>query len=432
MAAPPSATRGPDSWPDSWYVHSAPPGPAAPSLVGDTAGDVCVVGAGYTGLSAALTLAERGYDVVVVEAERVGWGASGRNGGQLISGYNKSVSAIARLSGPDDARRLWALAEEAKALLVGRVERHAIDCALRWGYINAAAKPRHRTGLLTQLVDAQALGYDQLRLVEGERLRALVASPRYHSGLEDSGSGHLHPLAYAQGLARAARAAGVRLHEKTPAVAIDAGAAPKVTTPLGRVRARFLVLAGNAYLGDLARPLTRTLVPIATYMLATEPLGAERAVALLPGDHAVSDTNVGLHYFRRTADHRLLFGGGVNFANRAAAGAQARLTRALRHCFPQLAGVAVSHFWHGSVGMTVNRLPQLGRLSPTTYFAHGYSGHGVALSGICGQLLAEALSGQAERFDVFARLPHQSFIGPPWRVPLLALGSLWYRLRDLL
>ncbi|WP_044564857.1 FAD-binding oxidoreductase [Azospirillum sp. B4] len=419
-------------WPDSWYRHSSPPGAAAAAMAGDITCDVCVVGAGYTGLSAALTLAERGYDVAVVEAEQVGWGASGRNGGQLISGYNKSVSAIARMSGPDDARRLWALAEEAKALLVGRVERHGIACDLRWGYIYAAARPRHRAGLLTQLRDAEALGYDRLRLLEGADLRALMASPRYGSGLEDGGSGHLHPLAYAQGLARAARAAGARLYENTPALAIDTGAAPTVTTPRGRVRARFLVLAGNAYLGDLAPPLARTLVPIVTYMLATVPLGAERATALLPADHAVSDTNAGLHYFRRSRDHRLLFGGGVNFANRSTADARPKLTRALVHCFPQLAGVGVDHFWHGSVGMTVSRLPQLGRLSPTAYFAHGYSGHGVALTGICGQLLAEAISGQAERFDVFARLPHRSFVGSPWRVPLLRLASLWYRLRDLL
>ncbi|TWB44191.1 NAD(P)/FAD-dependent oxidoreductase [Nitrospirillum pindoramense] len=421
-----------DSWPDSWYHSSSPPGPAAPALDSDTTCDVCVVGAGYTGLSAALTLAERGYDVAVVEAERVGWGASGRNGGQLISGYNKSVGAVARLSGPEDARRLWALAEEAKALLVQRVERHAIACDLRWGYINAAARPRHRAGLLKQLRDAQGVGYDRLRLVEGDDLRALVASPRYDSGLEDSGSGHLHPLAYAQGLARAARAAGARLYENTPALATSTDAAPVVTTPRGRVRARFLVLAGNAYLGGLAPALTRTLVPIVTYMLATEPLGAERTAALLPGDHAVSDTHVGLHYFRRSADHRLLFGGGVNFANRATADAQPTLARALRHCFPQLAGVGIDHFWHGSVGMTVSRLPQLGRLSPTTYFAHGYSGHGVALTGICGHLLAEAIMGQAERYDVFARLPQRTFVGPPWRVPLLRLASLWYRLRDVL
>ncbi|MEC4591405.1 MULTISPECIES: NAD(P)/FAD-dependent oxidoreductase [Nitrospirillum] len=426
------ATPPPDNWPDSWYVHSSPPAPAVPALAGNTDCDVCVVGAGYTGLSAALTLAERGYDVVVVEAERVGWGASGRNGGQLISGYNKSIGAIARLGGADNARRLWALAEEAKALLVRRVERHGIACALRWGYINAAAKPRHRRDLLAQLRDADGVGYDRLRLVEGEALRALLASPRYDSGLEDMGSGHLHPLAYAQGLGRAAREAGARLYENTPALAITTGAAPVVTTPRGRVRSRFLVLAGNAYLGDLAPPLTRTLVPIVTYMLATQPLGAERAAALLPGDHAVSDTDVGLHYFRRSADHRLLFGGRVNYANRATADAKPKLARDLAHCFPQLEDVGIDHFWHGSVGMTVSRLPQLGRLSPTTYYAHGYSGHGVALTGICGQLLAEAIMGQAERYDVFARLPQHPFVRGPWRVPLLVLAGLWYRLHDLL
>ncbi|MDE1147616.1 MAG: FAD-binding oxidoreductase [Azospirillaceae bacterium] len=420
-------------FPDSWYVQSSPPGPPAPTLRGDIRCDVCVVGAGYTGLSTALTLAERGYGVVVLEAERVGWGASGRNGGQMISGFNKSVGTIARLVGRDDARRLWHLAEEAKALLVDRVQRHAIACDLRWGYINATAKPRHRAGLQAQIDEARAVGYDRMRLVEGAALRALVASPRYDSGVEDSGSGHLHPLAYAQGLARAAGGAGARLFEGTPALGITTGATPTVMTPHGTVRANFLVLAGNAYLGEgLAPPLARTLVPLITYMLATEPLGPAQAEALLPGDHAVSDTNYGLNYFRRTGDHRLLFGGGASFTGRPSPHARAKLAGAMHHCFPQLGKVGISHFWQGTVGMTVNRLPQVGRLSPTTYFAQGYSGHGVALTGICGRVVAEAVMGQAERYDVFNRIPRDTFVGPPWRVPALVLASLWYRLRDLL
>lgn len=418
----------------SWYADTANPHPEHPALDGDAVCDVCVVGGGYTGLMAALELAERGYDVVLLEAERVGWGASGRNGGQVITGYNKSMGEIAAKVGPDDARKLWDLGEEAKALLRRRVERHGIRCSLTWGFVLAALKDRH----LAELAEAErelahGYGYDGLQPLDRAALAEYVRSPGYIGGMVDSGSGHLHPLNYALGLADACVAAGVRIFEDSRALTIATGPAPEAATARGRVRARFLVLAGNAYLGALAPSLAEKAMPVATYILATEPLGAERALGLLPRDVAVCDMNFVLNYFRRTPDHRLLFGGGVSYSGRDLPGVETGMRRKMLRVFPELAGVRTSHLWGGRVAITVNRLPHLGRLSPTTWFAHGYSGHGVALAGIAGKVIAEAVGGTAERFDVFARIPHRSFPGGAGlRTPALVLAMLWFRLRDLL
>jgi gamma-glutamylputrescine oxidase len=418
----------------SWYADTANPHPEHPALDSALDCDVCVVGGGYTGLMTALELAERGYGVVLLEAERVGWGASGRNGGQVITGYNKSMGDIAARMGTDDARKLWDLGEAAKALLRDRVERHGIRCSLTWGFVLAALKDRHMTelaGLERELRDGY--GYSGLERLDRAGLSGFVRGRGYVGGLYDSGSGHLHPLNYALGLADACVAAGVRIFEGSRVLSIATGDAPEAVTARGRVRARFLVLAGNAYLGGLAPALAAKAMPVATHIIATEPLGAERALDLLPRDVAVSDMNFVLNYFRRTPDHRLLFGGGVSYSGHDLPGVELGMRRKLLQVFPELDGVRVSHVWGGRVAITANRLPHLGRLSATTYFAHGYSGHGVALAGIAGRVIAEAVAGTAERFDVFARIPHRSFPGgPALRTPALVLAMLWFRLRDLL
>ncbi|CAO3430968.1 NAD(P)/FAD-dependent oxidoreductase [Azospirillum doebereinerae] len=427
------------SYLNSWYAASATAHPVHPPLEGELRCDVCVVGGGYTGLTTALELAERGFDVVLLEAQSCGWGASGRNGGQIITGYNKPMSTIARWVGKEDAQRLWDFGEEAKDQLAERVERHAIACDLTWGFAYAAVKPRHMEDIATLERDMRdGHGYARTRRLDREGMRAQVNSDLYVGGLLDEGSGHLHPLNYALGLARAATAAGVRIFETSPVTAIssgaiDSGADPWARTARGLVRAKHMVLAGNAYLGGLSPALSRTIMPVATYLIATEPLGAEQAASLIPRNIAITDMNFALNYFRRSADHRLLFGGGVSYSGVDAPGLKLAMRSKMLGVFPQLRDAQVAYFWGGQVAITMNRMPHLGRLSPTTLFAHGYSGHGVALAGMAGRVMAEAIRGTAERFDVFSRVPHLPFPGGRrFRTPALVLAMLWFRLRDLL
>lgn len=423
----------PDGSVRSWYAATASGRTDHPALDGDLEADVCIVGAGYTGLSAALHLAERGYDVVVLEAERIGWGASGRNGGQIVTGYNKSMGAIEGRVGREDAGRLWEMGEEAKRLLARTIDRHRIGCELKWGYLFAGLKPRHLAELKEMLDEwRDGYGYDEARLVGRDEIPAMVAARGYAGGLYDAGGGQLHPLNYALGLGRAAEAGGARIFERTRVLRIDTDAEPAAHTATGTVRARYMVLAGNAYLGRVAPALAARVMPVGTYMIATEPLGENRAKALIPADIAVADINFVLNYYRRSPDHRLLFGGGVSYSGLDRPGLETALRRTMLRYFPQLGDARIDYCWGGHVAITMDRLPHFGRLGPSTFFAQGYSGHGVALTGLAGKLMAEAIAGTAERFDVFARLPHAGFPGGPARMPLLVLAMLWYRLRDLL
>ncbi len=422
---------------DSWYAATANPHPEHPRLRDAVECDALVVGGGFTGLSAALELAQRGYDTVLLEAERVGWGASGRNGGQIVSGYNKSMAEIARLVGPDDARHLWALDREARQILQDRVERHGIDCDLRWGYLLGALKPRHLTELRATLEEWNAYGHDGGVLLEAEAMQAMVACPVYLGGLYDPAGGQLHPLNYALGLAGAARRAGARLFEASPVRRLSPGERPVAETPDGAVRTRFVLLAGNAYLNPLGPEIDRTLrariMPVGTYMIATEPLGPERARRLIPSGCAVADMRFVLNYYRLSADHRMLFGGGVSYSGRDPHDLRHAVRRVMLRFFPDLADAGIDHAWGGYVAITRNRLPHFGRLAPNILFAHGFSGHGVALTSLAGRVAAEALAGTAERFDVLARVPHAPFPGGRrLRRPILVLAMTWLRMRDLL
>jgi len=418
----------------SYYAASANRSEAWPELVGDTDCDVCVVGGGFTGLSAALHLAERGYAVVLVEAARVGWGASGRNGGQLSSGLRIASPELIARFGLAEARRLWDLAEEAKATVRERIERHRIACDFKPGNLYAAAKRRHLAAMARSVEClAEKLGYAQARLVSRTEVRGLVATTRYHGGVLDGGAGHLHPLNYALGLAAAARAAGARLHEGTPVVAIEDRARPLVRTPRGTVRARHVVLACNGYLGRLEPRIAAKIMPIGNYMLATAPLGEARARALIRNDIAIADSKFVVDYYRLSADRRLLFGGGETYTAREPRDLAAFVRRHMLRVFPQLGDVAIDHAWGGRLAITLNRAPHFGRLGANLYFAHGFSGLGVALTSLAGKLIAEAVAGSAERFDVFARIPHRDFPGGPMlRAPAQVLGMLWYSLRDRL
>lgn len=428
-----SGKMTPSAHPPSYYAATANPAPTRAPLAGDVAADVCVVGGGYTGCHLALTLAERGYRVVLLEANRIGWGASGRNGGQVCTGFARGQESLEAALGKDDATHLFHLAEEGKAILKERIRRHAIACDLVWGYLYAALKPGHLRGFQAELRELEACGYGQARLLDRAEMARHVATEAYVGGLLDAGGGHLHPLNYALGLAEAAAAAGAVLHEESRATSLRPGRKVVVETAGGRVTADFAVLACNAYLEGLVPSVGATIMPVATYMTATEPLGEERARALLPTNVAVGDGNFVLNYFRRSADHRLLFGGGVSYTARMPASLPDDMRRTMLAVFPQLRGVRQDFTWGGNVAITQDRAPHLGRWRPNVYFAQGYSGQGVAMTGIAAKVIAEAIAGQAERFDLFARIPHRAFPGGKLlRTPLLALAMTWFRLRDRL
>ncbi|MGV8959429.1 MAG: NAD(P)/FAD-dependent oxidoreductase [Stenotrophomonas sp.] len=420
-------------YPPSWYAASEPSLPAQPPLQGSARSDVCILGAGYTGLTAALALAEAGYRVTVLEAERIGWGASGRNGGQAIVGYGCEQDTLEHLLGEADARQLFDFSREGMRLLKDRIQRHAIACDWRDGHAHVPIKPRQERALRAGIIDmAQRYDYP-LQWWDRAQLQAQLGSERYLGAMYDAASGHLHPLAYAQGLARAALAAGVTVHEHSPVTRLQRGPQPVLHTAQGQVSADFVILAGNAWLHGIAPELESRIMPVGTYIGATTPLGAERARGLIGNDMAVADVNWALDYFRLSRDHRLLFGGRASYSALPPPGLRAGMTRRMRTVFPQLADVEMEYVWGGYLDITRNRAPHWGRLGHNVYFAQGFSGHGVAATGLAGQVIAEAIAGQASRLDLFAKIPHAPFPGGrALRTPLLVAAMSWYKLRDAL
>jgi len=418
----------------TWYEASARARPAWPALDGDARADVCVIGGGYTGLSCALHLAERGYDTLLLEARRIGNGASGRNGGQLGSGHRRDQSTLERELGAEPARLLWSLAEEAKALVSARIARHGIACDLKPGIAIAAHRRRYARELAREAARLRDVyGYGEIDVLDRAGMRAEVDSEDFCGGLLDRGAGHLHPLDYALGLARAAADAGVDIREGTPVTGLVPGAPCRVRAGPHTVSADAVVLACNGYLDALDPGIGGDVMPINNFILATEPLGEERARALIPRDVAVVDTRFVVNYFRLSADRRLLFGGGEKASTRLPADPGPLVRRCMLRIFPQLAGVRIDHAWGGTLAITWTRMPSIGRLPGGLYFAQGYSGHGVALATLGGALVAEAICGTLERFDVFARLPHRPFPGGALlRWPTLALALAYGALRDRL
>ena len=418
----------------SYYAATAHPAPVRASLAGQVRADVCVIGGGIAGCSTALDLAERGYRVVLLESRRIGWGASGRSGGQAIFGFGTSQESLVAQVGLDAARRMWDVSIEALGLLRERVAKHAIDCDLHWGHVHVAVKPRqHRELQQLQHELAETYGYGSPRFLERADVEALLATRRYCAGLYDPGSGHLHPLNYTLDLARAAEAAGVTIYEDSHAISVEPGSPVRVATDRGSVMADFAVLTRGGYVDRLKAPSNWRIMPVGTYVVATEPLGERRVQALMRENVAVADVNFVLDYFRRSADHRLLFGGRVSYSGIDARGT-GRATRArMLKVFPQLADVGLDYVWGGYVDITMSRAPDFGRIGPGVLYLQGFSGHGIAMAGMAGRLAAEAIAGQAERFDLFGRLPHHLFPGgPAFRTPALVLAMLWFRFRDLL
>jgi gamma-glutamylputrescine oxidase len=402
-----------------------------------------VVGGGIAGCSAALHLARRGYKVVLLEARFVGYGASGRSGGQLIFGLAPSQKALTAQVGRDDAHRLFELSIEALDSTRALIDAYAIACDYTANHVHVATKPRHVRELTEWADELQGeYGYESPRLLNREELQSHVRSELYLGGLLDSRSGHLHPLKYTQGLARAAESEGVRIFENTQVLRYDGGnnrggaggtGGVTVHSAHGVLHCDHLILCGNAYIDGVAPALARRILGVGTYIVATEPLDPAQARALLPSNAAVADINWILDYFRLTADHRLLFGGRVSYSSMQPPHLTESMRQRLVRVFPALAQVRVDYTWGGYLDITMSRAPDFGRLAPNVYYLQGFSGHGMALTGLAGKLVAEAVSGTAERFDVFARIPHRDFPGGPLlRRPSLVLAMLYYRLRDLL
>jgi gamma-glutamylputrescine oxidase len=417
-------------YPDSWYAATAEALPPCPPLGGRVQADVCIVGGGFTGLSAALHLAEAGVDVALVEAHRVGFGASGRNGGQLGSGQRVDQVSLERVVGRDAARALWDLGQDAKALVRELVARHGIDCDLRDGVAwasGSAASFADLQGYAAHM--AQHYSYD-IEVLAPEAFHALCPSPAYRGGILDMGAGHLHPLKLAFGLARAAMAAGARIHETSAVHYIREGRKVVVQTDAGAIEADHLILACNGYLGGLNRKQAARVMPINNFIVATEPLG-DRVSEVLTRDVAVSDDRFVINYFRLSPDGRLLFGGGETYDYRFPADIRATVRKPMLEIFPGLKDVRLDHAWGGTLAITMKRLPYLARLAPNILTAAGYSGHGVGNAVQAGRLMAEAVRGQSAGFDAFAALPCPPFPGgSAMRSPLLALGMRWFALRD--
>ena len=416
----------------SWYSATAHPAPDHPQLRGAERADVVVLGGGITGLSTAIELAERGYSVIVLEGERVGWGASGRSGGQAIFGYGCEMAKIAAQIGIDDARKLFDWSVEGVDLIAERCRRYGIDCDLTPGHAHAAIKPRQVEELKHWQQDlAENYGYPGTELWDRARLQQTLATERYAALLYDPRGAHIHPLNYTLGLARAASSLGVRIFEGSRVDRITEGSELRLRTAHGEVRGRFGVLAGNAWLSGLMPQLEDRIMPVGTYICASQPLGAERAQALIRNAMAVADINFVLDYFRLSSDHRMLFGGRVSYSGIDPPALGARMRRRMHQVFPQLADVDIDHVWGGYVDISMSRAPHWGRIGSNLYFAQGFSGHGIAATGLAGRVIAEAIDGQASRLDVYARIAHRKFPGGrTLRTPALVLAMLWYRIKD--
>jgi gamma-glutamylputrescine oxidase len=419
---------------DSWYEATARRDAPLAALEGDVEADVCVVGAGLSGCSTALHLAQRGYKVVVVEAERIGWGASGRSGGQIIPGWAGGMDKIAAQLGKGDAKRVWDFSIEGVEMTRELILRNQIDCDLAWGHVHAALKPRQRQELLDWQREQEGdFGYRKLRFMEREETESWIASKRYIAGLYDAGAGHLHPLRYTIGVGKAAITAGARICEKSAVTEVKYGPTVTVKTAKGSVRAKFVALCANVGHVDLSASLAKKLIGVASYIVATKPLGEARAKALLRDNIAVADLNWIIDYYRFSSDHRMLFGGRVSYSGVDPLGTRRATRLRMLNVFPQLADVEIEYAWGGLIDITMSRLPNFGRLEPNVFYLQGFSGHGMIATTIAGRLCAEAIAGQAERFDVMARIKHHDFPGGAlFRRPSLVLAMTWYRLRDLL
>lgn len=416
----------------SYYAASLDDDLRFEALAGEQRADVCVVGAGFTGISTALHLAERGYEVCVVEANRVGWGASGRNGGQMIGGIS-GEARIARHYGRDVEELFGELRWAGHKIIRERIDTYGIDCELKMGYVDVAIRKRHIESLEADYERLEKAGFPhEVRILDRDETRETLGTDAYIASLLNMGNGHLHPLKLCVGEARAAASRGVRIFEQSPVLDIVRGGRPKVVADRGSVTADSVVIAGNAY-HALDHRLNDMLFPVNSFIIATEPLSAALLGTVNPMDLAVCDPNYVIEYFRLSADKRLLFGGRCNYFGSDPEIIARHLRPRMARIYPQLANARIDYAWGGSIGVPLNRVPQFGRLAPQIFYCQGFSGHGVNVTHLAGRIMADAVAGTLEQFDLFAKVKPVVIPGiHRLRRPLVALGVLYYQLRDAL
>ncbi len=418
----------------SWYAATANYQSDHPTLEGCHQADVCIIGGGFTGVATALELGMLGYKVIVLEAKRLGWGATGRNGGQLIRGIGHGSEPFRKLIGQSGIDEITRMGFESVRLIRERIKSHNIACDLTMGFFEAANTQRHMRELTSEYHELLQQTYsEELQLVSKQGLGEYVGTDAYKGGLMDWGSGHLHPLNLCLEEAKLAQNYGVQFYERAKVMRIDRTKDTVVYTPCGQVKTTYLILAGNAYLNNLEPRLTGKILPAGSYMIATEPLTEEQQQAVLPKNSAVCDRKVALDYYRLSSDGRLLFGGLCNYSGRHPNNIAASLQPRLAKLFPVLSKVAIDYQWGGMIGIGANRMPQIGLLDDTTFYAQAYAGHGVNATHMAARILAEAIHGDCARLGIFNKIPHQTFPGGhALRPTLLALGMLWYRLKELI
>ena len=427
---------------NSYYAASANELPQYSTLESDIVVDVCVVGGGFAGLSSAIELSDRGYKVAVLEANHIGFGASGRNGGQIIAGLACEQDVIESVLGFDAAKQVWGMTLEALDLVRERVKRFNIDCDLTDGFLGVSVNEAKGKKLRQWFNGMQQRYHYNAEWIEPAHINQWIDSPRYFNGYFDKRGGHIHPLNYCLGLAKGAASLGVKIFQHSAVTALQQGETIVLTTKKAKVTAQFVVLAGNVYLPEvapqLAPNLAKRIMPVGTYIIGTEPITAKLAAQLIPKNTAVCDTNFILDYFRfsgqkNDAGPRMIYGGRVSYSAITPPNLTQSMQARMVETFPQLKNTKVAYTWGGFVDITMNRAPDFGRVAPNVFYLQGFSGHGVALTGLAGKLVAEAISGQAERLEVFSKIKHHDFPGGKLlRTPALVLGMAWYQLRDAL
>jgi len=418
----------------SYYAATVNQKKKYPELEGEQSADVVIVGGGFSGVNTALELTEKGYAVTLLEANRIAWGATGRNGGQVIGGIgSKDPELFEKSIGKKAVKTVYEMGFEAAEIIRERVAKYEIDCDLKWGYCDVAIKPRHMKDFKEWQTHAKCTGNPhQLLLLDSQEVKQYVGSDKYCGGLlNQTGNGHLHPLNLCAGEARAASKLGAQIFEQSKVTKIEHGDKVRVFTETGSVKAKFLVLCGNAYMGNLVPDLAKKVLPSSTSIIATSPLSAAQAMEVMPADIAVCDPRTALDYFRLSADNRMLFGGLSNYTGMEPTDLKATMSKKMLKIFPQLEGVNIDYAWSGHMGIGLNRMPQLGRLSDNAFYVQAYSGHGVAPTHMMGRVIAEMIDGKPERFDIFTKIHHWSFPGGTlFRRPVMALGMMYYKLLD--